>query len=214
MLDEKMNTLSDRLVFALQKTGISQAELARKIGVKRQAIQYLCKTQTTKSKLSHDIAEALGINIDWLISGEGNILLENSLEYEFLSKQKIIPILRWSQIYAWLDNSLDDDKITGWTASIHNINKKSFCIKLKDNAMAPKFDINTEIIIDPNKSLKLPCYALIYINKIHEIVFRQFIQKDQFIILSPLNQTAYKEMILSEEDKILGCMTEAKWIVI
>jgi DNA-binding XRE family transcriptional regulator len=58
------NTLSSRLLQALGERGISQAELARKIGLKRQSIQYLCTSGTNKTKFAHDIAAALDINVD------------------------------------------------------------------------------------------------------------------------------------------------------
>ena len=71
MNSEDQTTLSTRLTFALAEKGVTQTELARKIGIKKQTIQYLCASGTNRSKFSYDIAHALDINVDWLITGTG-----------------------------------------------------------------------------------------------------------------------------------------------
>ncbi|MCP4476269.1 MAG: hypothetical protein GY821_17265 [Gammaproteobacteria bacterium] len=52
---EILDNLSKRLTHALEILGISQAELARKIHVRRQSIQYLCSSGINRSKFSYDI---------------------------------------------------------------------------------------------------------------------------------------------------------------
>jgi ribosome-binding protein aMBF1 (putative translation factor) len=82
MNKQEVNTLSDRLSHALVTLEISQAELARRINVKRQAVQYICTNALTKSKFAYDIAEALGINVSWLITGAGEMQSETTRSCE------------------------------------------------------------------------------------------------------------------------------------
>lgn len=74
-----MSTYAERLKEALslarEKDGsMNQSELARRIGVKPQTIQYLCRSgpKNKKSKHTVKIARELGVNPDWLEEGIGD----------------------------------------------------------------------------------------------------------------------------------------------
>ena len=73
-----MTTFSSRLKYALDELRISQSELSRKIGVNRQAIQYLCAEGITEkmSKYAFQISRSLNISPEWLIVGEGAMVSE------------------------------------------------------------------------------------------------------------------------------------------
>lgn len=213
MEEQDLNTLSKRLAYALEKTGTTQTELARRINVKKQAIQYLCASGTDKSKFAYHIAQALNINVDWLVTGKGEMMLKESPEQRLLSEQKVVPILQWGQIDLWISTGIDRQTITDWTTVHEKFSKKSFALKLKDNSMFPRFDTDTLIIVDPEKRPTTPCFVVVHIKKIHETVFRQLIQDDDKFVLYAFNEAGYKQLPLSCNDKILGCMVEAKWLV-
>lgn len=69
-----MKTYAERLKYAIAIRGTSQSKLARRVGVKPQAIQYLCKGGA-KSTHSVQIAEALNISAKWLTDGTGGMEL-------------------------------------------------------------------------------------------------------------------------------------------
>lgn len=66
-----MSTFSERLRLAIEKSPYSQSELARRIGLKPQAIQYLAdpKNNAKGSRHLHLIAKELSVNPEWLASG-------------------------------------------------------------------------------------------------------------------------------------------------
>ncbi|MDA3922734.1 MAG: hypothetical protein PF501_18960 [Salinisphaera sp.] len=68
-----MKTFADRLKHALAYRDMSQAELARRVGLKAQAIQYLCK-KGSGSRKSYEIAQALRVSVDWLTTGKGPMM--------------------------------------------------------------------------------------------------------------------------------------------
>jgi len=68
-----MTTLSERLNRALELTGVSQSELARRIGIKQQSISQICSGKTARSRYTPQIAEALEISGKWLATGQGSI---------------------------------------------------------------------------------------------------------------------------------------------
>lgn len=69
-----MPTLGMRVRRLLKERGITQAELARAVGTKQQTISYLCAAdhEATASRYTIKIAEILGVNPNWLATGEGS----------------------------------------------------------------------------------------------------------------------------------------------
>lgn len=69
-----MPTFGERVRLLLQERGISQAELARRVGTKQQTISYLVKGNgaAQTSRYSAKIADILGVNPLWLQTGEGS----------------------------------------------------------------------------------------------------------------------------------------------
>lgn len=61
----------ERLRQALKEASCTQAGLAREVGIRAQAVQYLCNDKAQWSKHTHTIAQLLGVNSRWLASGNG-----------------------------------------------------------------------------------------------------------------------------------------------
>jgi transcriptional regulator with XRE-family HTH domain len=67
-------TFGERLLQALKHKGMSQRELAKRIGVSPQNINFLIKEGQGSNKTSQ-IASILGVNPKWLETGKGDMLL-------------------------------------------------------------------------------------------------------------------------------------------
>lgn len=67
-----MTTLSERLTTLMSEKGLSQAELARMIGVKQPSIFKILSGQTLNPKNILEIATALNVDPHWLKTGEGD----------------------------------------------------------------------------------------------------------------------------------------------
>ena len=65
--------LGERLERAMFELKITQAQLAKKAGVTQQAISYIIKNKLTESKMAPKLAEAMGINPNWLLLGIGEL---------------------------------------------------------------------------------------------------------------------------------------------
>ena len=75
-----MNELRDRLQEVRRTFGISQRELAKRVGVTSQLISMM---ETGRTQLSHLTAKAIeaefGVNHEWLMNGEGEMLLRRNV---------------------------------------------------------------------------------------------------------------------------------------
>lgn len=68
-----MNTFSDRLQKAMVDAGLTQAELAMKVGVSQPAIWRLVAGKTNTTRKLVEIANALGVSPEWLSTGKNNV---------------------------------------------------------------------------------------------------------------------------------------------
>ena len=77
-----MSELKDRLQELRQAFGISQRQLAKRIGVTSQLVSMM---ETGKSQISHLTAKAIesefGVNHEWLITGEGEMMIKRLHTY-------------------------------------------------------------------------------------------------------------------------------------
>ena len=66
-----MTTLAERLTSIMSEKGLSQAELARMTGLKQPSVFKIVSGQTLNPKNIVEIATALGVDVNWLKTGEG-----------------------------------------------------------------------------------------------------------------------------------------------
>ena len=67
-----METLAERINTALQIKRLSVNALARQVGVSYPAMRKITKGETLNPKFLFEIAEALGVSVEWLKTGEGS----------------------------------------------------------------------------------------------------------------------------------------------
>ncbi|HHF1624188.1 TPA: XRE family transcriptional regulator [Haemophilus influenzae] len=67
-----MQTLADRIRIELSKKRLSQQWLAEQVGVSQQAIAKVVNGDTKSPKNIVEIATALGVDVNWLKTGEGD----------------------------------------------------------------------------------------------------------------------------------------------
>lgn len=208
------NNLSERLKFTLKVLGITQTELAKKINVKPQIIQYLCTGNAEKSKFTFDIAEALKIDVIWLATGKGtapsNVMVLGKTE-------KTIPIFTFEQIKKREihGKGIEQHEISNYISIKEDINANAFAFILNDKSMAPRFDLNTTIIIDPTidifKTHPNNLFILVYLATEDFIIFRKLEITGESKTLISLNSSLYKNILLSTKDIIIGICKEARW---
>ena len=203
---QQEESLSNRLTYALRILGVSQSELARRLGIKPQAIQYLCASQAKKSKFAFHIADALGINSDWLIAGKGrmtdadNASIKNSVK---------IPVIDWSNIRKWVEEKNYSVNVSHYINTQLDSPEHFYGLKMLDASMSPRFEVGTLLIVDPVVSAQENDYVIVSTRFSDQPIVRQLVKKDNKFILLPSNISLYKEIELTREDKILGVVRQA-----
>ena len=120
-------SFSKRLKQVIDKKGISQTEAARLCGIAQQSMYYILKNDLKSSKLAPQIAEALDINPEWLILGEGRPDIVKTYE---------IPIIHSAyMLKKYLNDDLSYDAMD-FTIIDQNLGVKAFSYLLTPTKMA------------------------------------------------------------------------------
>ena len=212
-----MKEYSERLEHALNIRGFSQSELARAIGVKPQAVQYLCK-QGKRSVHSVKIAEILGINAKWLTDGIGEItpsspqpsILDNNIAVGPENRGDV-PVISWVQAGAWCE-AIDNFNVGDaerWIPCPVSHSKHTYALRVRgDSMLAPfgssvSFSEGTLIYVDPEAPLLSGKKVIAKLLDSNEVTFKVYREEDGKKWLIPLNPQ-YDKIELVEGMHICG----------
>lgn len=85
-----MEAFKERLIAARKRAGLSQYELARRVGVTRDVIAQCEAGRSKRPREVEKIAKELGVSPGWLLFGDSRI--------DDLSKEEIELILKWKDL--------------------------------------------------------------------------------------------------------------------
>jgi transcriptional regulator with XRE-family HTH domain len=102
-----MKTFSERLKIAIEYAGTDQSKLAKAVGVTSPSIQYLCKSGT-RSGYTNQIAAFLGVDPDWLATGNGMMAARDK------QAPPVIDLAEWQvlnpKVRAFIEDTIDKYK--------------------------------------------------------------------------------------------------------
>lgn len=205
-----MAALGSRIRQVLLDKGLTQAELARLIGVKQQTISYICAQDSpaTSSRYMGKIAEVLGVNPSWLQYGEGDRydpVVRIEVNGEELSMRRV-PLYTREQLEARVSGKRIKMPLVGLMTDAE-VGGDAFAFEINDDSMAPKFLPGDRIVIDPDVQPIPGDYVAAQVAG--QLVFRKYRSRtgDAFE-LAPLNEDW--PIVGSKSAKILGVMAECR----
>jgi len=210
-MQHNQQNLSERLLYALKYRKMSQASLARLVGIKPQAIHYLCHNTARTSRFAHEIALALQINASWLSHGTGMMLSEDEPLARIARNQKLVPVLEPCELQKTITQNPDYHDAREWVPANSDASEHSFAFQIQDNALYPRFDRGTLIILDPDRAPKNADFILMFLADTGDFVFGKYVVRKSCVTLEPMNTRLYKTIEKKAEDIIVGVIIEARW---
>lgn len=204
-----MSNWTGRLKSKMKELGLTQHELAKKMGVTRSAIaHYVQGTRHPPLRQVIKLATILKVDPAWLQFGKAqgptNTASQNAKE---ISNR--IPILDWNQAldfdYDHFRKKSNDQNYLDYFNLEH---AGCYALLIKGDSMVSplgqgtSFNQGSYIIVDPNKTPKHGNFVLTIVHK-KEPVLRQYMEEGGTIYLKPLNPQ-YPLMQLERNTKILG----------
>lgn len=196
-----MGELGKRIRQVLAEKGMSQAELARSVGVKQQTISYICSPDSpaSTSRYATKIAGALGVNPMWLQTGQGD-KHDPVVRIEYGGVElslKRVPLL----------NSVDDRNSTVNLMTDAKVSDGAFAIEIKDGSMSPMFKAGDRIVIDIATHPEPGDFVIAKHGG--QTLFRKYrCRGSSEFELAPLNADWSPVLVDTSTAKILGVMVE------
>ncbi|MBF0422088.1 MAG: helix-turn-helix domain-containing protein [Magnetococcales bacterium] len=161
------NTLSDRIQQARKHAGLTQKELADKVGISQTAVHKLECGRSRSSRRTVAIALTCGVDPIWLDNGRGEMALPGAAPYaaEFSGVREDgetyraypliarIPLISWDEMakYCGQDAENFTPDVSAWVPVAPKASDRSFALKVPDDSMEPEFYEGEVIIIDPTR---------------------------------------------------------------
>lgn len=206
-----MAELGKRIRQALETKGISQAELARRIGVKQQTISYLCALDSpaTTTRYAPKIAQELGVNPSWLQTGEGdpdNPFVHVAIEGMDVLFRRVPLFAEITSLMLYLKGKPAKATAIGIITSLH-VSERVFAIEVGDESMAPIFEPTDRVVFDPEVKPEPGDYVLAQVGD--ALVLRKYRMKSGNVFeLAPMNADWPTLTSNSERITLLGVMVE------
>ena len=158
-----MTTLSERIRQAREALGMSQAELAKKVGIKQQSIGDLESGKTRGSKHLLAISRSLGQTPEWPETGAGdmvsNIPTPNAGELFLAPSLSGMP-LDVPELGTAVGGANGDFSLNGQVVDYKPRppgiakNRSVFCLRIRGDSMVPKYEEGDLIYVTPNRPTK------------------------------------------------------------
>lgn len=162
--EEFSNSVGLRVRYYRERLGLSQDELASRVGAAQQTIQSLESGKIRKSTFLPLIAKELGVDSDSLIFGSEQLHLANTSQSPLMASSRRVPLFS-TRDGELIQAYLKDDRVrspTGkWIAMDYSLpfsesGPRLFALKLElsDEAFQPEFRPGDQLVIDPDAPIQ------------------------------------------------------------
>lgn len=206
--------LGHRVREARKARGMTQTELADKVGVTPAAIQALESRDSDSSRYAVAIATTLNVNPEWLSKGLGPRDLTN-VDVAAVPAFPY-PIISWVTAGMW--EEVIDLHAAGvaedWVYSTYKGSPNTFALRVRGDSMVNptgtfSFPEGLIIVVDPNIQAENGSYIVARLNGSMEATFKQLVIDGDQRYLKPLNPR-YPIIPITEECQICGVVKAAE----
>ncbi len=192
-----------RIAYIIENSGLSKAWIAERLGISKQALNYLLK-HATKPKFVDELAEILDLNPEWVERGIGSpwvdkkdAVLYPRNQIPLLTKEDLLnkPVGPWSGKEAIDFTSMQSASFIAY--------------RLDDDSTFPPFIQGSLLIFNSEKQPQSNDYVLLIIE--NDVFVRQFLVDGDNVCYKASNPK-YKTFI-NPKVKMLGVLFEARYQV-
>lgn len=214
--------VSERIKTTRKRLGYSQDVLGAKVGVSRVAVSQWERDETTPSgRYLNDLAAALGVSVEWLLTGKGDVSTPApafvvNVEPAVIPQGRRVPILSYVQAGQWREMCEQATAFDGnleYVSAGVDIGPCGFGLWVRGDSMTPEFKEGDLVIIDPDEAPR-PGDYVVATNGSNEATFKKYRARGEYengqprFELVPLNED--HETLSTDHTQIIiiGVMVE------
>jgi SOS-response transcriptional repressor LexA len=224
-----MNTTSESLASRLRRRrkelGLSQPDIAARMGVSAQAVQQWEKEGGTspRGKRMHLLAQILQCSPEWLQFGSDQRTPDavmrlpegSNVAPVYFKEQKPYPVISWVQAGEW--NEAVDMYSPGaaeeWEYTDCTVSDRAFWLKVKGDSMTAPVGVSIPeghlILVDPDAAPENGSLVVAKLIDSDEATFKRLVIDGSMRYLKPLNPS-YPVVTINGNCRIVGVVKEAK----
>ncbi|HHQ4654127.1 TPA: LexA family protein [Aeromonas hydrophila] len=201
-----METINDRISARRRAQKMSQDELAKRIGITRVSIsKWESGLNQPKGRYLNDLAAALGVTVDWLLTGDGEARGQpapevmpgyHNVEPAVIPQGTRVPVLSYVQAGHWhemCEQATAFDGNVEYVVAGVELGPCGFGLWVRGDSMAPQFKEGDLVIVDPDISPKAGDFVVASNGK-EEATFKKYRSRGEYengqprFELVPLNE--------------------------
>ena len=167
--------ISTRIKSRRKLLGLSQEELAERVGVSQNAIHKLEDGTTQKPRKIFELANVLQCNAEWLLTGKGSPHSEISNVVEGPELHGQFPVISWVQAGDWTDIYEVNRHDAEYYPCPVKCSDRTFLLKVRGQSMAGTFNENELIFVDPAVEAINGKYVVARLDDENEATLKQLI---------------------------------------
>lgn len=163
-VDTNLLPIGARIRYYRERLGLSQDELALRVGAAQQTIQSLEAGKIKKSTFLPHIAKALGVDLDSLLFGNGHSAPISASRPILMASARRVPLFV-TRDSEWVLAFLEDQAVSSpsgkWVSMDYSLpfaesGSRLFALKLSvsDEAFQPEFRPGDQLVIDPDAPIQ------------------------------------------------------------
>lgn len=194
-------SFAGRLAEARQRAGMTQSELARRLGVSPQSVQQWEQSGTTpRAHRIKDLALALGVTREWLLVGGSSA---ESVR-EVAQQIREVPLVNYIQAGQWAEIAPEIPDARRVSCPIE-CSDSTFALEVVGESMSPEYLPGDIIFIDPEVVAQSGDDVVAVVDEYSEATFKRLIAEPETMRLKAINSEWHpRYMEISSPCSIIG----------
>lgn len=205
-------SIANRVKARREQLGLTQTELAEKVGTSQQAIEQLEGGKTKRPRYLPELASFFGVTVEWLLDGTSNS------NFTFMSKNEPkgkYPLISWVSAGSWAEacEPYDLSQISEWIETDTKLLGNGFWLRVEGDSMTSPVGQSIPeghlVLVDTGREAKNGSLVVAKMTDANEATFKKLVIDGGQKYLKGLNPS-WPMMPINGNCKIIGVVIEAR----
>tara|TARA_R110001606_G_scaffold92505_1_gene205696 strand:- start:790 stop:1440 length:651 start_codon:yes stop_codon:yes gene_type:complete len=212
-------TIAERVKRKRTDLRLTQAELAKHVGISQQSLQKIEDGRTQNPRKLLNLAKALHCDAEWLLLGTASEVRENTSSYTNHKnpsqplKTNLRPIITTLQAAQWPNTAELDIEKSNWLETPEPTSKAAFWLNVMGDSMMSPSGISVPegylILVEPSLIAKSGDLIIAKIADSKDVTFKKLVIDAGRTYLTPLNPN-YRPIEVPNDLAVIGVVTQAR----